>query len=183
MLFSPQQKTIQKLLDKPYQFGFKSDIESEAIPRGLSEDTVRLISAKKGEPDWMLEFRLKAYRRWLGMKEPTWSDNHYTPIDYNNIVYYSEPKVRCRPIVDSISQQTLEAYLHHSNYNIRRYLSLFVLDLLVGPTSFAATLWVDLSIFKEVDLCVHVYVLRSKSALKEGMVMITCEILFLNRLK
>lgn len=89
-----QKKTIQQMLNKEYKWGFKSDIEAEAIPKGLSEDTVRLISAKKNEPEWMLEFRLKAYRRWLTMKEPTWSDNHHPPIDFNNIVYYSEPKVR-----------------------------------------------------------------------------------------
>ena len=89
-----QKKTIQQMLNKEYKWGFKSDIEADAIPKGLSEDTVRLISAKKNEPEWMLEFRLKAYRRWLTMKEPTWSDNHYPPIDFNNIVYYSEPKVR-----------------------------------------------------------------------------------------
>ena len=98
MGYGTQKKTIQQMLNKEYKFGWKSDIESEAIPKGLSEDTVRLISAKKKEPEWMLEFRLKAYRRWLTMKEPTWSDNHYPPIDFNNIVFYSEPKVHARTV-------------------------------------------------------------------------------------
>uniref|UniRef100_A0A7S0RH64 Uncharacterized protein n=1 Tax=Pyramimonas obovata TaxID=1411642 RepID=A0A7S0RH64_9CHLO len=95
-----ERKTIQKLLDKPYEFGFTTDIESVAIPKGLSEDTVRIISAKKGEPEWMLDFRLKAYRKWLTMKEPDWSDNHYPAIDYQDVVYYSEPKEK--PKLDSL---------------------------------------------------------------------------------
>ena len=83
---------IQRMLNKPYKWGFSTDIESETIPRGLSEDTVRLISAKKREPEWMLDFRLRAYRKWLTMAEPDWSDNQYPVIDYNAYFYYSEPK-------------------------------------------------------------------------------------------
>ena len=89
-----EKELLQDYLDQDYKWGFSTDIEAERIPRGLSEDTVRLISAKKGEPDWMLDFRLKAYRKWLTMEEPDWSDNTYPPIDYQNIVYYSEPKVK-----------------------------------------------------------------------------------------
>eukprot|EP00854_Cymbomonas_tetramitiformis_P009169 gene9169-10868_t len=87
-------KTIQKILDKPYEFGFTTDIESETLGRGLTEDIVRQISAKKEEPEWMLEFRLKAFKKWLTMSEPTWSDNHYPKINYQDIVYYSEPKFK-----------------------------------------------------------------------------------------
>merc|ERR1719305_1083420 len=87
-----ERKEIEGFLEREYKYGFVTDIESEAIPRGLSEDTVRLISAKKEEPEGMLEFRLKAYRKWLTMEEPDWSDNVYPPIDYQNVVYYSEPK-------------------------------------------------------------------------------------------
>ena len=87
-----QMDEIQKMLNKPYKWGFSTDIESETIPRGLSEDTVRLISAKKNEPEWMLDFRLKAYRKWLTMAEPDWSDNSYPQIDYQAYFYYSEPK-------------------------------------------------------------------------------------------
>jgi len=83
---------INKMLSKPYKYGFVTDIESETIPKGLTEDTVRLISAKKNEPEWMLEFRLKAFRRWQTMQEPEWSDNLYPAIDYQDIIYYSEPK-------------------------------------------------------------------------------------------
>ena len=77
---------------RPYKHGWKSDIEQTILEKGLSEDTVRFISAKKGEPDWMLDFRLKAYRKWLTMEEPDWSDNRYPPIDYQGVSYYAEPK-------------------------------------------------------------------------------------------
>jgi Fe-S cluster assembly protein SufB len=75
-----------------YKAGFVTEIESESVPPGLSEDIVRLISAKKGEPEFLLEWRLKAFRHWLKMKEPTWQNVHYPPIDYQSIVYYSAPK-------------------------------------------------------------------------------------------
>lgn len=83
---------LQRLLNKPYKWGFKTIIESDTFPKGLSEDVVRAISVKKQEPEWMMEFRLKAYKRWLTMKEPDWSDNTYPKIDYQDLSYYSEPK-------------------------------------------------------------------------------------------
>src|SRR5215210_1755754 len=87
--------TIELLANKEYKYGFVTDIESDVIPKGLSEDTVRLISAKKGEPEWMLEFRLKAYRQWLKMTEPThWANVTYPPMDYQDVIYYSAPKQR-----------------------------------------------------------------------------------------
>ncbi len=85
-------ETIQSLATKEYPYGFSSDIAEETAPRGLSEDIVRLISRKKGEPDWMTEWRLKAYRHWLTMKEPTWPNVRYGPIDYQDIIYYAAPK-------------------------------------------------------------------------------------------
>src|SRR5438093_12486489 len=75
-----------------YTYGFVTDIESEKAPKGLSEDTVRFISAKKNEPEWMLNWRLDAYRRWLTMREPQWAKVDYGPIDYQNIYYYAAPK-------------------------------------------------------------------------------------------
>ena len=83
---------IQDLATREYKYGFFTDIEQETVPRGLSEDIVRLISAKKHEPEWLLEWRLKAYRTWLTMKEPTWANITYGPIDYQQIIYYSAPK-------------------------------------------------------------------------------------------
>src|ERR1700687_4934249 len=83
---------VRKLTEREYENGFVTEIEDNAPPRVLSEDTIRLISAKKKEPAFMLEWRLKAYRHWLTMKEPTWPHVHYPPIDYQSSVYYSAPK-------------------------------------------------------------------------------------------
>jgi Fe-S cluster assembly protein SufB len=85
-------KTIQDLANREYKYGFRTDIESETFPKGLNEDVIRRISRLKNEPDFMLQFRLKAYRHWLTMKEPTWANVHYSPIDYQEIIYYSAPK-------------------------------------------------------------------------------------------
>ncbi len=85
-------KTIQDFTSQEYKYGFKTEIESETIPKGLNEDTIRLISSRKHEPPFMLEFRLKAFRHWQKMKEPDWANVHYAPIDYQDIIYYSAPK-------------------------------------------------------------------------------------------
>ena len=89
---STSTETIEELATREYKYGFFTDVESETFPKGLSEDVVRLISQKKGEPEWLLEWRLKAYRLWLTMKEPTWQNVHYDPINYQDIAYYSAPK-------------------------------------------------------------------------------------------
>src|SRR5687768_8417892 len=89
---STSTETIEELATREYKYGFYTDVESETIPKGLNEDVVRLISEKKGEPEWLLEWRLKAYRLWLTMKEPTWQNVKYDPINYQDIVYYSAPK-------------------------------------------------------------------------------------------
>ena len=83
---------LQNLVNQPYKHGFVTDIESDIAPPGLSEDTIRLLSTKKGEPRFMLDWRLKAYKHWLGMTEPTWAKVHYPKIDYQNVIYYSAPK-------------------------------------------------------------------------------------------
>src|SRR6516165_5080807 len=85
--------TIQELANREYQHGFYTDIETETVPRGLNEDIIRLISAKKHEPDWLLQWRLKAFRHWLTMEEPRWWPHlKIAPIRYQNIIYYSAPK-------------------------------------------------------------------------------------------
>ena len=86
------QQTIKELTDKEYRYGFVTDIEAETIPRGLSEDVVRLISRKKEEPEWLLAWRLKAYRTWREMTEPSWPNVTYPSIDYQNMIYYAAPK-------------------------------------------------------------------------------------------
>ena len=85
---------IRALAGSEYKYGFVTDLETDAVPRGLSEDVVRLISAKKNEPDWLLEWRLRAYRRWLTMADPRWANIHHEPIDYQDIIYYSAPKAK-----------------------------------------------------------------------------------------
>ena len=80
--------TAEDLVNREYKAGFVTDIESETIPVGLNEDVVRLISTKKGEPEWLLEWRLKAFRHWLTMKEPTWQNVHYPPIYYQAMAYF-----------------------------------------------------------------------------------------------
>src|SRR5947199_4805902 len=93
---------IEAQVLQPYKYGFVTDIEADVVPPGLSEDVIRLISAKKGEPAWMLEWRLKAYRNWLKMVEPHWSNVTYGPIDYQAISYYAAPKQR--PALESLEQ-------------------------------------------------------------------------------
>jgi len=95
-------QTIEDLTSKQYKYGFVTEIESESLPRGLNEEIVRLISEKKKEPAWLLEWRLKAYRAWLAMKEPTWQNIKYGPIDYQDIIYYSAPKQK--PKLDSLDE-------------------------------------------------------------------------------
>lgn len=85
-------KILDEVTQGEYKWGFVSDFESDFAPKGLSEDIVRFISAKKKEPEWMLEFRLKAYRHWLKMVEPEWAHIHYPKIDFQDIIYYSAPK-------------------------------------------------------------------------------------------
>src|SRR6266568_83035 len=88
------QTEVEVLATQEYKYGFVTDVEQETVPPGLNEDVIRLISTKKQEPEFMLEWRLKAYRHWLTMKEPTWQNVHYPPIDYQAIRYYSAPKAK-----------------------------------------------------------------------------------------
>jgi Fe-S cluster assembly protein SufB len=98
-------------LGEKYKYGFVTDIEMERAPKGLSEDTVRYISAKKGEPEWMLEWRLAAFRRWLEMREPNWARVHYPKIDYQNSYYYAAPKnTPLKQSLDEVDPKLLETY-------------------------------------------------------------------------
>ncbi len=94
-----------------YKYGFVTDIEMEKSPKGLSEDTVRFISAKKNEPQWLLDWRLEAYRRWLTMQEPTWARVKYGPIDYQDLYYYAAPKMNEAPkSLDEVDPEILKTY-------------------------------------------------------------------------
>ena len=99
---STSTETIEQLASREYKYGFVTDIEQESVPRGINEDIVRLISAKKQEPQWLLDWRLTAYRVWLTMKEPTWANVTYGPIDYQNTFYYSAPKKK--PTLQSLDE-------------------------------------------------------------------------------
>lgn len=104
--------TVKTLVNQPYKYGFVTDIETDSIPKGLSEDVIRLISAKKDEPDFMLEFRLKAYRHWLTLTEPTWPHVSYPPINYQDIIYYSAPKQKKEKLnsLDEVDPAILETF-------------------------------------------------------------------------
>ena len=94
-----------------YKYGFETLIESDKAPKGLSEDTVRFISAKKSEPEWMLAWRLEAYKRWLTMREPTWARVNYPKIDYQEYYYYSAPKSTPGPkSLDEVDPELLRTY-------------------------------------------------------------------------
>src|SRR5262249_60643672 len=93
LTMSKNPKTMD-VLTQEYPYGFVTEIEEDSVPAGLNEDIIRAISAKKNEPEWMLQWRLRAYRQWLTMKEPTWANVHYPAIDYQGIRYYSAPNQR-----------------------------------------------------------------------------------------
>ena len=89
--------TIEKAVLGDYKYGFVTDIEADEAPKGLDENTIRFISAKKNEPQWMLDWRLKAYQHWLKMEEPKWANIHYPAINYQDIIFYSAPKQKINP--------------------------------------------------------------------------------------
>ena len=95
-----EDELLEKVTTTEYKYGFTTDIESDTIPKGLSEDVVRIISAKKNEPKWMLDYRLKAYAAWLEMEEPDWANVSYEKPNYQDVIYYSAPKQK--PVLDSL---------------------------------------------------------------------------------
>ncbi len=103
---------VEALVKKEYEHGFVTDIDSDTLPPGLNEDVIRLISKKKNEPDWLTEWRLKSYRHWLTMSEPTWAHVDYNPIDYQAISYYSAPKSKddAPKSLDEVDPKLLETY-------------------------------------------------------------------------
>jgi Fe-S cluster assembly protein SufB len=106
------EQDLEQLVARKYKHGFFTDIDSDTVPPGLNEDVIRLISAKKEEPEWLTEWRLKAYRHWLTMREPKWAHVNYPPIDFQAISYFSAPK---RPedmpqSLDEVDPKLLETY-------------------------------------------------------------------------
>lgn len=101
---------LNKMVDQKYSAGFSTDIDSDEAPAGLNEDIIRFISAKKNEPEFMLEWRLKAYRHWLTLTEPTWANVNYPPINYQDIIYYSAPKKKNLKSLDEVDPEILATY-------------------------------------------------------------------------
>ncbi|MBT8246555.1 MAG: Fe-S cluster assembly protein SufB, partial [Acidimicrobiia bacterium] len=107
---SEQTKSIEEFANREYQAGFVTEVDQDTLPPGLDEDVIRIISQKKDEPDWMLEWRLKAYRHWLGMTEPRWPNVSYPEIDYQAISYFSAPKREKLESLDEVDPEILRTY-------------------------------------------------------------------------
>src|ERR1035437_9888684 len=111
--------TLNVVTSQEYKYGFVTDIEADSVAPGLNEDVIRFISAKKGEPEWLLEFRLKAYRHWLTLTEPDWANVHYARPDFQKIVYYSAPKAK---VAKYASMDEVRSEEHTSVLQSRQYL-------------------------------------------------------------
>ncbi|MCC7327633.1 MAG: Fe-S cluster assembly protein SufB [Burkholderiales bacterium] len=132
---------LQNLVNQPYRHGFVTAIESDVAPKGLNEDTIRMISGKKNEPKWLLDFRLDAYRRWLKMEEPTWSSVKYPKVDFQAISYYSAPK--SKPKLDSMDQVDPELLRTYEKLGVpmheRATLAGVAVDVIFDSVSVATT--------------------------------------------
>ncbi|MCD7451045.1 UPF0051 protein abci8, chloroplastic [Datura stramonium] len=138
---SKENDPLQKFLKRDYKWGFNQEIDSFALPKGLSAETVKLISARKNEPSWMLEFRLKSYEKFLKMKEPKWSDNRYPEISFQDICYYSEPKKK--PTLNSLDEADPELVKYFDKLGIplneRNRLANVAVDAVLDSVSIATT--------------------------------------------
>ncbi len=106
-----QDQILSELTTQDYKFGFTTDVETYVIEKGLNEDVIRLISAKKEEPEWLLDFRLKAYRHWLTMKLPDWAHLKMPAIDYQDIIYYADPTKKKKPgSLDEVDPELLKTF-------------------------------------------------------------------------
>jgi Fe-S cluster assembly protein SufB len=137
---------IEALVNREYAYGFVTDVETDTVPPGLNEDIIRVISAKKNEPEFMLKWRLKAYRRWLTMKEPHWGNVKYPPIDYNSLVYYSAPKsVKPLQSLDEVDPELLRTYQKLGiSLNEQKMLSGVAVDAIFDSVSVGTTMRVEL---------------------------------------
>jgi len=140
--------TIEELANQEYKYGFVTELDTDSAPRGLSEDTVRLISAKKNEPEFMLEWRLKAFRHWLTMDEPTWQNVHHPRIDYQDIIYYSAPKSQ-KPGLASLDEVDPEVLAMYEKLGIslteQKLLSGVAVDAVLDSVSVATTFKAELA--------------------------------------
>jgi len=153
---------IQNLVNRPYEHGFVTDIESEVTPKGLNEDTIRLISAKKSEPEWLLELRLAAYRKWLTMEQPHWANIKYPPIDFQAISYYAAPKPKKLKSIDEVDPELLRTFEKLGvPMNERAALAGVAVDVIFDSVSVATTYKQKLAevgiIFCSMSEAVHEY--------------------------
>lgn len=138
---------LEQITSSEYKYGFVTDIEADEAPKGLGEETVRFISAKKNEPEWMLEYRLKAYRHWLTMEEPKWSNVEYPPINYQDIIYYSAPKQKIAPdSLDDIDPELRKTFEKLGiSLNEQKRLTGIAVDAVIDSVSVATTFKEELS--------------------------------------
>jgi Fe-S cluster assembly protein SufB len=139
--------SIDSLVNREYQYGFVTDVEADTLPPGVSEDVIRLISAKKDEPQWLLDWRLKAYRRWLTMQEPHWPNVTYPPIDYQSQSYYSAPKsVTPLQSLDDVDPELLRTYEKLGiPLNEQKFLSGVAVDAIFDSVSVGTTMKKELA--------------------------------------
>ena len=132
---------LEKLVNEPYKYGFATEIETDTIKKGLSEEIVRLISAKKNEPEFMLDFRLKAFKKWQKMKEPEWSYLNYESTNYQDIRYYSAPKTKKKlNSLDEVDPELLEAFEKLGiSLNEQKRISHVAVDAVFDSVSIATT--------------------------------------------
>jgi len=138
---------LEQITSSEYKYGFVTDIEADEAPKGLSEDTVRFISAKKNEPAWMLAYRLKAYKHWLTMEEPKWPNVEYPPINYQDIIYYSAPKQKIAPdSLDDIDPELRKTFEKLGiSLNEQKRLTGVAVDAVIDSVSVATTFKEELS--------------------------------------
>jgi Fe-S cluster assembly protein SufB len=131
---------IQNLVNQPYKHGFVTDIESDTVAKGLNEDVIRLISTKKNEPEWLLNFRLEAYRHWLTMAEPVWPNVKYPTIDFQDISYFSAPKPKKLASIDEVDPELLRTFEKLGvPMNERQALAGVAVDVIFDSVSVATT--------------------------------------------
>src|SRR6478609_4425152 len=158
---SDSNKILEELTQSDYKYGFVTNIENESAPKGLSEDTVRFISAKKNEPQWLLDYRLKAFRHWLTLETPTWANVTFPAIDYQDIIYYSAPKQKIAlNSLDEIDPE-LRATFEKLGISLdeQKRLSGVAVDAVIDSVSITTTFKVKLSelgiIFCSMSEAVH----------------------------
>lgn len=138
---------LEQITSSEYKYGFVTDIEADEAPKGLSEDIVRFISAKKNEPEWMLEYRLKAYRHWLTMEEPTWPNVQYPAINFQDVIYYSAPKQKVAPnSLDEIDPELRKTFEKLGiSLDEQKRISGVAVDAVIDSVSVATTFKEELS--------------------------------------